>query len=164
MRSLDELIGLPLVLLDQGLQIGRLRGVEIDPAAGRIRYLRFDGDHGHRDGIVPWEAIRAIGVDAITVESESRILNDVPPPERPNLTPHVGDRPVVTESGSRVGTIHSYQVDEATGEIVGYCVRTGRGFLSRFTGHDVELPPTAIRTFGRDAIIVDDAVLPAKAA
>ena len=111
----------------------------------------------HAPSLLPWEAIASVGSDVILVGSEGGLLAEVPPTRRPALTPHVGDRPVVTECGDRLGTIRSYDVDEATGVIRRYHVG---GHLSGLWGSSVTFLPTAIRTFGRDAIIVDDAVAP----
>jgi len=85
------------------------------------------------------------------------VRREIPDTQRSQLTPHVGDRPVVTVSGDKLGTISSYDVDEATGAILRY--RVG-GPLSGLIGTSVNFPASAIRTFGRDAILVDDAIAP----
>jgi sporulation protein YlmC with PRC-barrel domain len=154
---IDELLGMPIVTVHEGMRLGRADGVEIDPAEGRVAYLKFKGDD-RPDGLIPWSSIRAIGKDAVTVESVMTALDSVSQNDRIRLTPHVGDRPVVTESGHRLGHITGYDIDPSDGRIVSY--RISAGLFHR----DLEFRPTAIRTFGTDAVIVDDAVIPAKAA
>jgi uncharacterized protein YrrD len=148
---------MPVVSGESGSRLGTLEGVEIDPAAARIVYLRLDRPGRHAPSVLPWTAIQSVGSDVILVDGESSLQQEVSPVQRPLLTPHVGDRPVVTECGDRLGTISSYDVEETTGAIRSY--RIG-GLLKGLFHSSVTFPPEAIRTFGRDAIIVDDAVAP----
>jgi sporulation protein YlmC with PRC-barrel domain len=154
---MNDLMGASLVTLQEGIRLGTLKGVEFDAVDGRIRYLHFDGADTRADGVVPWASVRALGADAITVESLGAVLEAIPGADREGVTPDVRDRPVITESGTRLGTVTEYDVDEATGRIERYHVATG-GFLGRLTHRELSFPRDAVRAFGRDAIIVVDAV------
>lgn len=154
MRTIDQLLDMPIVTVEEGQKLGSLKGVEIDTSEGRIRYLHLKGA-GRADGAIPWQAVRSVGSDAITVESKTAVMETVPTNERDALTSYVGDRSVVTESGERLGSIKSYDVDETSGEIRMYHVGTG-GVLGRLTGREIRFPHHAVRTFGDDAIIVSD--------
>jgi sporulation protein YlmC with PRC-barrel domain len=155
-RNISQLLGMPLVTVDEGQRLGRVSGVEYDPERGRIAYLKFEGDK-RKDGLIPWEAVQAVGADAVTVQGVAAVQPGIAPSERDCLTPYLGDRPVVTESGERLGTITGYDFDEQTGEVRRFHIATG-GFLGRLTGRELAFPPEAIRTFGKDAIIVADSV------
>jgi sporulation protein YlmC with PRC-barrel domain len=162
-KRIEELLGMPIVTLEEGTRLGRLKGVEVDTIDGRIRYLRLDGE-GHRaEAVIPWDAVRAIGGDAITVESKDSVKETVLAADRDRLSSYVGDRPVVTESGNRLGTVTSYEVDERNGVIGAYHVAAG-GIFGRLTGNEIVFPHAAVRTFGKDAIIVADEVSRRKAA
>lgn len=155
MRPIEKLLDLPVVTVQEGRRLGTLAGVEIDPAEARVAYLRLHPE-GHRGPtVIPWRAVQSIGPDVILIESEALLLQEVPANLRNQLTPHVGDRPVLTENGDHLGKVTSYDVDETTGVIARY--RIG-GFLAQLRGNTAEFPPSAIRTFGRDAIIVESAV------
>jgi sporulation protein YlmC with PRC-barrel domain len=156
MWPIEKLLGMPAVTIRDGRRLGTLEGVEIDPATSRIAYLRLERPSRREPVLVPWEAVQSVGTDVILIASEAALLHEVPEADRPHLTPHVGDRPVVSVSGDKLGSISSYDVDEATGAIVRY--RIG-GLLAGLFGSSVTFPPAAIRTFGRDAILVDDAVV-----
>lgn len=156
MKRIEELLGMPLVTVAEGRRIGTLKGLEIDVRNGRAAYLRFDGE-ARISGVVPWSAIRAVGTDAITIESIGSVLDAIPHGDLPNLVTHVGDRPVVTESGTRVGNITGYDLDEATGHIVGYRLPNG-GLFGRLTGSEMRFRHEQIVSFGRDAIVVSDRV------
>jgi uncharacterized protein YrrD len=157
MRRIEDLIGMPLVTVAEGLRIGKLKGVELDPVAGRIAYLHFDAEGRRPDGVVPWTAVRSIGPDAVTMEAAGDALETIPHADQPGLVSYVGDRAVVTESGLELGHVHSYEVDEVTGHIVAYHIPAA-SILKRLSGRDVRFTHADIRTFGRDAIIVSDAV------
>lgn len=156
MRRIEDLLGMPLVSVAEGRQVGKLKGLEIDMRDGRVAYLRFEGE-GRAGGVVPWGAVRSVGADAITIESLSAVLDAVPHADLPNLTAQVGDRPVVTESGTRIGTITGYDLDELTGRIADYRLPNG-GLLGRLTGSEVRFGHADIVSFGRDAIVVSDRV------
>lgn len=157
MKTIHDLVGMPLVTVAEGLRLGALNGVEFHAAGGQVRYLLFKGAETRADGVVPWSAVRSVGSDAITVESLATVLDAIPPEERDELTPDVRDRPVLTESGTRLGTITGYDVDETSGRIARYHVATG-GLIGRLTRQELSFTQDAIRAFGRDAIVVADEV------
>lgn len=159
MRRIHDLLGMDVVTVREGASLGRLGGVEIDPVEGRVRYLRLESDGRRQGGLVPWESVRAVGDDAVTIESADAVVETIPGEVRDHVTPHLGDRPVVTESGRRLGQISSYDVDEVTGRITRYQVKPD-AFFKRLSGRMLDLPPESVVTFGRDAIIVGDEMLP----
>jgi len=156
-KRIEQLLGMPVVSVSDGVRLGRVDGVQLDPADGRILYLQYKGDHKHQDGVIPWKGIRSIGADAVTVDGAASVLKTVPDIDVERLTPYVGDRPVMTASGTRLGTVSSYEIDELTGRVERYHIATG-GLLGRLTHSEVVFPHSAIRAFGKDAIVVDDAV------
>lgn len=162
MRNINDLLGMPVMALQEGTRLGKLSGFEIDAREGRIRYLHFDGDH-RPSGLVAWEAVRSIGEDAITVASVTDVRQDLTGIDRDGLTSRIGDRPVVTESGDSLGRITSYDVDEKSGRIVNYRIAAG-GLLGRLRHDELVFTHAQIHVFGRDAVVVGDDVCAAKAA
>lgn len=160
---IQELLGMPVVAIDRGVRLGVVRGVELDPNSGQLRYLRVDAANHRPDGVIPWTALRSIGRDAVTVDSPLALQETIPGNECDRMIAHFGDRPVVTEGGTRIGQITSYEFDPATGVISNYQVALS-GLVNRLIGRDVEFPQSAVRSVGVDAMIVSDQVLPAKAA
>ncbi len=162
MKSINQLLGMPVVALQEGLRLGHLNGVEINAPEGRIRYLHFHGEH-RPDGVVAWEAIRSLGDDAITVGSVMDVRHDLSSVDRTGLVAHVGDRPVVTENGTRLGSVTSYDLDEKSGRILAYHIATG-GLLGHLRHATITFTPDQVRTFGHDAIIVENQLAAAPAA
>ena len=161
MKRTDELLGMPVLTVQEGARLGKLKGVEIAYRDGQILYVQFDGADGRPDGMVHWSKVRAIGADAITIESLAVIQECVDAGDRDRVTPRVGERAVVTESGTRLGHITNYDLDEATGQILRYHIATG-GLLGRVLHTEVSFEQSAIRAFGEDAIVVSDEVLPSQ--
>ena len=157
MKSFHDLLGMPLVTVQEGTRLGTLKGLEFNAADGQVRYLSFDGAETRADGVLPWESVRSVGADAITVESLAAVLAAIPSADREEVTLDVRDRPVLTESGTRLGKITGYDLDEATGRIERYHVATG-GLFGRLTGSEVSFAQGSVRAMGQDAIIVADEV------
>jgi len=160
MKSIHDLLGMSLVTVLEGTHLGALRGVEVDTAELRIRFLRFDGAKSRANGVIAWDAVRAVGADAITVDSLASVLEMVPAEESARVTATLGSRPVVTEQGRRLGRVTDYEVDETTGHIERYHVATG-GLFGRLAHREITFTPEAVRVFGPDALIVADAAAPA---
>lgn len=162
MRPIQKLLDMPIVTVHEGTRLGTLRGVEVAMDEGRILYLRVNQQDSRTDGVISWESVHSVGSDVIMVDSAGSLRETLPAADADRVTQLVGDRPVVTESGSRLGTVSSYDVDEQTGRIEQYRVSAG-GLLASLTHSTITFPHTAIRTFGRDAMVVSDAVAPEKA-
>jgi sporulation protein YlmC with PRC-barrel domain len=163
MKRIGDLLGKSIVSVAEGTRLGKLEGAMLDPQEGRIRYLRFDAE-GHRaNGVIPWEAVRSVGADAITVDSIQSARESIAACDRDRVLSSLGDLPVVTEGGERLGHIVDYDLDPATGQVLKYHVATG-GFFGRITGREILVPAGAVRTIGKDAIIVANPSRGARAA
>jgi uncharacterized protein YrrD len=155
MKSIHDLLAMPLVTVGEGIRLGELKGVAVDTTDGRIRFLTFDGAEGRSDGALPWESVRSIGKDAITVDSLDSVTDSVPALERDRTSAYLGDRPVVTESGERLGTVVGYDIDESSGQIEAFHVSTG-GFFGRLVRSERVFSRSNVRAIGQDAIVVAD--------
>ncbi len=163
MRRIEEILKMPIITVQEGTRLGTVSGAELDMTEGRVAYIRYRGEGRNPEGLIPWSAIRSIGGDTLTVTSASEVLQSLRPQERETLAEYVGDRPVVTEGGTRIGTVSSYAIDEETGRILSYHVEQG-GLIARLTNRGYEFPHEAIRAFGKDAIVVAEEVIPEEAA
>jgi uncharacterized protein YrrD len=160
---LGKLIGLPVVTLDAGVRLGTIRGVEIHASDARIQYLRVNRPERRDDGVLAWSQLHSVGSDAVTVAAAASIADELPAAERDGLTPHLSDRLVLTENGTRLGHVDDYELDPVTGQIETFFVAP-QGVLNRLTGRGCEFARSALVTIGADAIIVSDQILSAEAA
>lgn len=154
MKNIHHMLGMALISVREGVRLGTLEGVAIDTTDGRVRYLYFKGADARADGAVPWDAVRAVGEDAITVDALESAVATVPAIDQEHLTSFVGDRPVVTESGTRLGHVTTYDLDEVTGRIERYHVSTG-GFFGHLMKRELCVSRGAVRALGQDAIVVE---------
>jgi uncharacterized protein YrrD len=154
---------MPVVAVTRGVRLGTVQGVELDPLAGRIRYLRIKAEDHRPDGVISWTDLRSIGRDAVTVELPQALQEAVPGVDADRLISQFGSRQVVTENGTRLGHITSYEFDPASGDISTYHVALS-GLVNRLVHRDLEFTHAEVRSVGADAVVVADDVLPAKAA
>lgn len=147
--------GLAVVHIDAGQRLGTVRGILLDPAKRRATALLVALAQGWmRKGLLPIEHVYAIGDQAVTVEEEAHIVT---PDEDSALWASWKDRvdlhgmPILTERGEGVGIVDAYDFD-LNGHITEIAIR--QGVWKRFKGQALTLPGTAIRSFGRDAVIV----------
>ncbi|MGV3724486.1 MAG: PRC-barrel domain-containing protein [Actinomycetota bacterium] len=160
---IHELVGMPVMALDTGSRLGIIKGVELQMSEARVYYVRVDRPGRKDDGIIPWAALHAVGQDAVTVSGADAVFDAIPAADRDNLTPHLSDRPVMTQNGTRLGHLDDYDLDPATGRIESFHVAP-QGMLNRLTGRGCTFPRSVLVTIGGDAIIVSDEILSAEAA
>ena len=154
-----ELLGRPVISVQEGSNLGGVSGVVFDPTSRRVVYLRVGGGLLRAGKLAPFGAIRSIGPHAVTLESAAAMVEQLNQSERASYTEHLGDRPVVSESGSRMGHVTDYQLDTTTGQVMRFCVKADPGtFLQGLIGGGQvgEIPAEQVTSIGHDAIVVAD--------
>lgn len=129
----SDLIGMPVMALDEARIIGEVRDVLFDPRQARVVGLTLRGKgllSSPMLGLLPAEAIRAAGNDAVMVESESVLLrNDEEVSKRLPERHEAPGTHVVTEDGVEVGVVSDVvlEVIDDRIEVVGYCIERDQG-------------------------------------
>ncbi len=99
--------GLPILSLSDAKKVGRARDVILDLPAGRVAGFRAKiGLLTHR--LLPFDQVKAIGRDAITVESASALSEPNAVPSLQSLAAEKYNRTeceVITESGTHLGEL-----------------------------------------------------------
>ncbi|MEV5433303.1 PRC-barrel domain-containing protein [Streptomyces sp. NPDC052701] len=119
MMLFSQAHGLPVLTPSGTDEIGVVRALTVDAAAGRVTHLRVRT--GRRaETVLPWEAVHAVGPGAVVVG---------PAGAPDEVAPHhdLLGRRVLTETGDRHGTVRDVAFDPATGRIE--AVRTTLGTL-----------------------------------
>lgn len=156
MRSAHELIGLPVLTVESGKQVGEVKDLLIDPtwnisgivleAKSWFSSLRY----------VSWEGIVAAGEDAITIPNESVICEFGQKNECHAFldgSDKIKGLPVVTVGGHELGMVEDVYLDQNWGkQIVGF--ELSEGFISDLKEGRKWLPMSDSTTKGEDAIIV----------
>lgn len=151
MYKAREVIGLPVVSLDTGEEIGVVTDLLWSHPEKRIICLVVEekGGFNHKRHL-SLTKINSIGKDAVTVSS-AEVLED----EREHLNAtslnQKEDELVLTQDGENLGTLNDVIFDVNEGKLLGYEVSTGLvGDL--LTGRMV-MSPEVIATWGKEAII-----------
>jgi sporulation protein YlmC with PRC-barrel domain len=119
----DKLKGMAIISVTEGSRLGRVADVLIDTAALRVGALRAE-DSG-KAFVIPFELLKNIGSDAITVESSQVTQTDG---GAFGALVGLGDfkkLKVVDEGGSFLGTISGVELDVASGRLAGLTAHKG---------------------------------------
>ena len=158
MRKSRKYISMPIVSLKEGTQIGTVRSLVVDPVKMEIAALIIDQRGWFRDQkIIPFSKVKSIGNDAITIDESSNVQKTVSLPEILKLMKEkanpTGTR-VITETGTVVGIIDEYYINEISGKIVSFEI-SGKMLESLFKGKAL-MAAEYVRTLGSDVIVVSE--------
>ena len=153
MRRAREIVGLPVLNLKTGEQIGWVQDVVFDERRRKVTGMLLEGGHIFQSTKgIPREVIVAVGKDALTVSEE--VVQDIP---GTRWTQKVGNQ-VFTQSGEAKGTIEDVFLDDSAQNIVGFEVSDGL-FADLMQGRGTILEEN-VMVDGKDVLIVDDQVSP----
>ncbi|MDA8096071.1 MAG: photosystem reaction center subunit H [Desulforudis sp.] len=153
-----DLLGLPVISLDEGVKLGHVKGLVIDPPSKALAALIVESSGLFREQrFIPLAKIHSMGFDAVTI---SRITNA----EKGASLPHivqlwkdkvtlVGAR-VISENGTVLGRVQDYTVDLDNGQIEG--IELAESSLNRMLKGSHHISVHLIRTLGREAVVVSD--------
>lgn len=123
MKKTKEIEGLPVISITKVTNLGRARGLLINPERGAADFVLVEPENRLAEcRVIPIDRVIGIGEDALTVEND----NDVQPlsasAEARRLAEVdvriIGSR-VMTDKGKIVGVISEIAIDEDTGKITG---------------------------------------------
>lgn len=156
------LIGRAVVSVADGEKLGAVSDALLDVEGRAVRGFTISAGGGgmlHRTqrSVVPFEQVRTIGPQAITVENKDGItVMGAPFVDAPTLD-SVRKR-VVTAGGEVIGDGDDLAFDDASGAMIALQLAPQGGFLGiGATTHAI--PIAEVVGFGRDVITVQDAAL-----
>lgn len=153
MRRAREIVGLPVLCLQDGNQIGWVKDVVFDEANRKISGILMESaSFFHSAKGIPREHIEVFGKDAVTVkEHVVQKLQGV------KWSQKVGNQ-VFTQSGEAKGTIEDVFLDDFVENIVGFEVSDG--LFSDLTEGRGTILQANVMVDGKDILIVEDQVSP----
>lgn len=159
MRPSKKLLAMPIISLENGEQIGRVKGVIIDPKAIKIAALVLE----HKGGwfkeakVIPMEQVNSIGDHAVTVTHTHCVEKASAIPEILQLLREgiqlIGTK-VLTKDGTLIGTVEEFHYEPTQGKITQLEISSTL-LDSLFKGKAL-LPTHLISTLGKHAIIVQE--------
>lgn len=152
MKKSIEIVGLPIISIIDGTEIGKVKSLVINPEKGSVDFLTIE----HEDWqvsvkAIPFKKVIGIGEYAVTIESESSVidLNEIPIANSlVNKKIRITNTKVMTRKGQLLGEVVEYFVDDETGNLL--------GTLLKVSGNEVALASDSVLTYGKDIIIVQE--------
>ncbi|MDN5343972.1 MAG: hypothetical protein PWQ18_83 [Clostridia bacterium] len=146
-----KLIGMPVVSLADGHQLGRIKRLLIDQQKMAIAAFTVDRKGWFKEQpVIPYNHVKSVGNHAVTVDQASAVVKLSSLPELEALAKHplplLGAR-VITEEGTVLGTVDDFRFDPQDGKIYYLDIKGGLLHSSK------SLDTGSILTCGRDALI-----------
>lgn len=156
MKKSRKFLSMPIISLAEGLKIGNVRNLVVDPVKMEVAALIVDQRGWFREQkIIPFSKVKSIGSDAVTIDQTSNVQKPISLPELLKLlkerTNPIGNK-VIAENGTEIGIVDEFYIDEATGKITGLEV-SGKLLESLYKGKAF-LPIENVSTIGDDIIVV----------
>lgn len=152
MKKSVDILGLPIISITEGTELGKVRSLVINPAIGAVAALAIDDGKWYLGAkLLPFSAITGLGEYAVTIENgNSVILYNENQEFEKLLTSEIAviGTKVLTKSGRILGKVNEFIVD-LSGKITACEVEDVNGDITH-------LPAQRILTFGKDVLIVGE--------
>lgn len=151
MKKSIEIIGLPVISIIEGTELGTVKSLLINPDDGSVTILIDDAKWYWGAKFLPLAAVTGLGQYAITIENSDAILTLTDAPEVEQLI--VADLKVIgtkvlTRNGLIQGKVTEILIDNS-GKIVA-CE------IEDINGETTSIEAQQILTFGKDVLIISD--------
>jgi len=155
-RRTRDVIGLPVICVHTGKQVGEVTDLLLDEDWQVQAFLLGAGHWFQEATCVEWEDVIALGEDAVTIKREDAIK----PLEAKNTWKlllggrhRIKGLPLLTVNGQQLGVVEDVYLDAKTGKkVIGY--ELTEGFISDLKEGRKWLPmPDSVKV-GEDALIV----------
>jgi len=157
MRRARSIIGLPIISLAEGLRVGQVRDLVLDPENHSVAALVVDEASWRREAeVVPIEMVRSFGRDAITMVDLTGLVKVGSRRELAKLLTSgvkMDGLLAMTEGGNYLGVIEEVLLGPR-GQLLAYEISVG--FAEDVNRGKVLLPAEEIRTVGRDVATFPD--------
>ncbi|MFZ5651718.1 MAG: PRC-barrel domain-containing protein [Bacillota bacterium] len=153
MKKTQQILGLPVIEISTGNQLGNVSAVVINPDQGKVECLLLDREKWYGEmRSLPYGAVLGVGEFAVTVLNGSDVF---PVSAKSDIVAilekgtQVVNAGVMTRSGRYVGTVTEFAVDEQSGKITGCEVKAEE------SGSFV-VPGEKVMTYGSKYLVIED--------
>ncbi len=152
MKTSKQIIGLPIISINDGKELGTVKSLVVNPEQGTIDFITIH----HEDWqisvkAIPFKKVIGVGDYALTVESEMNIIDLTEIPIANQLVAKnikiIGAK-IMTKKGQLLGQVTELYVNEDNGSIV--------ALELSFTNEHVFLASNHVLTYGKDILIVEE--------
>lgn len=156
MKKSADILRLPVISISEGKQVGTVKDLVIDASQGAVVALVVDDGSWYLGAkVLPFNAITGLGESAVTVEGTSNLIPVSTLPRIEQLMAAgvkvIGTR-TLTRSGHMGGKVVEIVIDESG--------RINTCEVEENIGERIMIPVQQIVTFGKDVLIVNEAMDP----
>lgn len=158
MKKTQRILGLPIISISDGLEVGKVKSIIINAEKGAIDYIVVDsGIQIFSARVIPTEDVLGIGEYALTIENEGVITDISRIPAAIQLLQNdirVKGTKVLTKKGRLIGEIGDIYIEDNDN-----CKITGLEYIADITQKQIRLiPRDAVITFGKNLTVVKEDV------
>jgi uncharacterized protein YrrD len=158
MKKTQNILGLPIISISDGVEVGKVKSIIINADRGAIDYIIVDsGIQIFSARVIPTEDVLGIGEYALTIENEGVITDISKVPAAIQLLQSdikVKGTKVLTKKGRLIGEIGDIFIDDDDN-----CKITGLEFIADITQKQVRIiPRESVITFGKNLTVVKEDV------
>lgn len=153
MKKTQQIVGMPVIEVSSGEQLGSVAGIVVNPDQRAIECLLIDREKWYGEmRCLAFASVLGIGEFAVTLMKKEEMREVSAKPEvlailEKNI--QVINAGVMSKSGKYIGTVQEYTVDEKTGRILG-CQIFADG------GGDFLVPDEKVLTYGAKYVVIED--------
>lgn len=153
MKKNSEILGLPVISITEGSELGWVKCLVINSLKGTVVAMVIEDDNWYKVGakLLPFAAIIGVGDNAVTIENSTSMVPIADDPEIEKLLSanvKVIGAKVLTQLGGFQGRVTEYNVDESG--IICSCQIEGPN------GEVIQIQRQRILTFGKEIMIISD--------
>lgn len=158
MKKSKSFTSLSVISLEEGQQIGTVKGLVLDPADKKAAALIIEQKGWFKEQrFIPYHKVHSIGNDAITIEKNTDVektsnFSEIMRLLKDKIT--ILDSKIVAENGTVLGNVDEIYIDLETGAIAGLEFSSNK-FDSMLKGHAF-LDIDYVRTLGKEVTIITD--------
>lgn len=153
MKKSKEIIGAPVISISEGIQIGSVKGLVVNPQQKNVEFLLLDElQEGKELKGLSFRSAEGVGEFAVTVQNSNVIVDLMKISLLKELVQkgiQVLGTKVVTRKGKFLGEVTEYSVDTESGELTEF-------FYNVSGEKEQSLPALSIITIGKEVLIVED--------
>ncbi|WP_027409475.1 PRC-barrel domain-containing protein [Anoxybacteroides tepidamans] len=152
MKYSAQIVGLPIISISDGGQIGTVKTLVINPEKGTIDFLTIEQEDVQFSlKAIPFKKVVGIGEFAVTVENYGAVIDLAEIPianQLVNKQIRIKNTKAMTRKGQLLGEVTEFFIDEETGDIMGIELQTN--------GKQAALSSEFVLTYGKDILIVNE--------
>ncbi|HOV25105.1 MAG TPA: PRC-barrel domain-containing protein [Pseudobacteroides sp.] len=158
MKKTQEVLGLPIISISDGVEVGKVKSILVNADEGTVDYIVVDsGIQILSARVISTSSVLGMGEYALTIENDSAINDIGRIPAAIDLLQkniQVKGSKVLTKKGRLIGEIGDFFFDEDNN-----CRITGLEYIADITHKKVRIiPRNNVITFGKNLIVVTEEV------